>query len=112
MKAPNVLVEPSTTSSNNYNSTLDTPLSSASESREATANVQSVGGKSSLENEALGQTHQSSEVKKPHVDLTSRVKGLEEQLAPESMTPGVVTVLGTEQDRSFPLGATDHVVST
>lgn len=60
----------------------------------------------------VGQSHQRSEVKKPHVDLTSRVKGLEEQLAPESMTPGVVTVLGTEQDRSFPLGATDHVVST
>lgn len=100
--------EPSSTSSNARDSTLETPLSQASESREANANAQP----SSLENEVVGQSYQSSEVKKPHVDLTSRVKGLEEQLAPESMTPGVVTVLGTEQDRSFPLGATDHVVST
>lgn len=93
MQAPNVLGEPSSTSSNARDSSaLETPLSTASESREAATNAEAV--------------------KKPHVDLTSRVKGLEEQLAPESMTPGVVTVLGTEQDRSFPLGATDHVVST
>lgn len=104
--------EPSSTSSNARDSTLDTPLSQESGSREATTNAQPLGAKSSLENEVLGESHHSSEVKKPHVDLTSRVKGLEEQLSPESMTPGVVTVLGTEQDRSFPLGATDHVVST
>lgn len=101
--------EPSSTSSTARDgSTLETPLSGVSESREANTNAQP----SSLENEVVGQSHQSAEVKKPHVDLTSRIKGLEEQLAPESMTPGVVTVLGTEQDRSFPLGATDHVVST
>lgn len=79
----------------------------AGESPEAATNAQAVENKSHMERELLGQS-QTQERKNPHEGLTSRVKGLEEQLAPESMTPGVVTVLGTEQDRSFPLGATDH----
>lgn len=59
----------------------------------------------------LGGIH-TQQTKKPQTTLASHVKNLEEQLSPESMTPGVVTVMGTEQDRSFPLDATDHVVST
>lgn len=86
-------------------------VTQAGKSPEAATNSQAVEDKAQMERELLGQ-RQSQEEEKPPVNLTSGVKGLEEQLAPESMTPGVVTVLGTEQDRSFPLGATDPSVST
>lgn len=60
-----------------------------------------------MEKELLGQTHShSQETTKAHAEPESRVRGLslEEQLMPDSLTPGVAKVLSTEQDRSFPLG--------
>lgn len=110
MQAPNVLGEPSNTGSNPRDVASEDSLSKADKSFETTS-AQPGESKDQLDDKSLGQSH-TQEIKKPHVDLTSRVKGLEEQLAPDSMTPGVVTVLGTEQDRSFPLGVTDHAVST
>lgn len=67
-----------------------------------------------MEKELLSQTHTShnlgQENTKPEDKLTGRVKGLtlEEQLMPDSLTPGVAKVLGTEHDRSFPLGVSDE----
>ncbi|KAJ4390620.1 hypothetical protein N0V93_004216 [Gnomoniopsis smithogilvyi] len=110
--APSILGEPSNTGSvANTNDNASRLPASQGDKPLGTTHDLAVENKSQTDKNLLGQS-QTQETKRPHADLTNRVQGLEEQLSPESMTPGVVTVLGTEQDRSFPLGATDHVVPT
>lgn len=107
--APNVLGEPDGTGATAREIASKVPLtvkesvSQAGEAPEAATNARAVEDKSRVETELLGSKHGHSleSTKAPK----NRVQGLslEEQLMPDSLTPGVAKVLGTESDRSFPL---------
>lgn len=66
-----------------------------------------------MESELLGsghgQVHRNKDRRAFKNSASYATKGLtlEEQLMPDSLTPGVAKVLGTESDRSFPLGAVE-----
>ncbi|CAN8102287.1 unnamed protein product [Discula destructiva] len=117
--APGILGEPAGTNTNARDIASDVPsavkdsLHQTGESPEAAANARAVEEKRKMEKELLGQTQthdQSRETTKPLTYPTGSAKGLslEEQLMPDSLTPGFAKVIGTEHDRSFPLGATEN----